>query len=99
MPPSMNGPTSFRLKRFGDQVSYLVEEGLIKIHGRHLGGNRYELTFPLTDLQPQYQTYWIRSSRKRTQISLIAVFLSLFFLFIITEQFSPGFGRRHGLAV
>ena len=95
----MDDRLSFRLQRFGDHITYLIEEGLIKIQGRHLGGDRYELTFPLAELHPQYQTYWIRSSRKRTQITLIVIFLSLFFLFILTEQFSPGFGRRHGVWV
>src|SRR5687768_16228982 len=73
----MNDCTAYGVTRFGDDVAFEIQDGILLIRGRHLAGDRYELRFPLADLRPERQVFWIRDSRPGVQLGLFAIFLML----------------------
>jgi hypothetical protein len=85
----MNDCLDYEIKRFGDDLSYQIQNGSLRIRGRHFGGSRYELTFPLADLRPELQIYWLRDSRAAVQASLCGLFLALFAIGVAVGMLAP----------
>jgi hypothetical protein len=93
----MDEPSCLELSRFGDHVRYEIDGFRLLVRGRHLVGSRYELSCPLGDLRPDYQTFWLKNSRPATQVVLIATFLILFFASVAAAVLWPAVIRAHGL--